>query len=209
MEFEVIETIDQPRDLYQAPMELALKKQLSKLDKYSSQFLSLSAFSILSTSNAAGHMDCSPRGDYPGFIQVLDDNTVAIPDRPGNNRLDSLSNIAENPEIGLLIMVPGFAECLRINGKAKIVTDATILERFEHKGKLPKSVIIISIREVFFHCAKAIIRSKLWNAEFHVDRRVMPGLGKILMAQIDPSKSEEEVRKIDDLIESRSKSTLY
>jgi uncharacterized protein len=209
MEFEVIETIDQLRDLYQAPMDLALKKQQSRLDKYSSQFLSLSAFCILSTSNAAGHMDCSPRGDYPGFIQALDETTVALPDRPGNNRLDSLSNIVENPEMGLLIIIPGFSECLRINGAAKVVTNADVLKRFKYKGKLPKSVIIISIREVYFHCAKAIVRAKLWQAESQIARSTMPGLGALLMAQIDPSKTKEEVQEIENLIEESTKSTLY
>ena len=159
MEFEMIESMNALRSLYEAPMDLVLKKQKSKLDKYSIQFLKLSPFSVLSTSSAKGKMDCSPRGDYPGFVGVLDDHTIAIPDRPGNNRLDSLSNIIENPNVGVLALIPGFSECLRINGTAKIVTNIDLLERFEYQGKLPKTVIVISISEIYFHCAKAITRS--------------------------------------------------
>ena len=189
MKFKAIETIAELRDLYDNPVDLVLKKQQSKLDEYSTKFLNLSAFSVLSTSNINGNMDCSPRGDYQGFIQVLDNKTIAIPDRPGNNRLDSLSNIVENPNVGVLSLVSGFSECLRINGTARIVTDADLLERFKYQGKLPKSVIIVSINEIYFHCTKAITRSKLWEEEFHINRDVMPSLGKILMAQIAPSES--------------------
>ncbi len=209
MKYKTIQTLDQLRELYPAPMELAIKKQQSKLDKYSIKFLSLSAFSILSTANTRGHLDCSPRGDYPGFIEALDEHTIAIPDRPGNNRLDSLSNIVTNPEIGLLILVPGFAECLRINGSATVVTDAEILERFRYRDKLPVSVIIVEIRETYFHCAKAIIRSKLWQADAQVDRSAMPGMGEIIMTQIDPSKNKDEIKIIDKLIEEANQSTLY
>ena len=209
MEFEAVETIEDLRRLYDPPMDLVLKKQRAKLDKYSIQFLSLSAFFVLSTSSAKGSMDCSPRGDYPGFVQVMDDHTIAIPDRPGNNRLDSLSNIIENPNVGALVLVPGFSECLRINGTAKIVTNSNLLKSFEYRGKLPKSVVVISINEIYFHCAKAITRSRLWKAESQVDRNIMPSLGKILMGQIDPSRSEEEVKNIEALIENRVKNTLY
>ncbi|MAZ89601.1 MAG: hypothetical protein CL693_18360 [Cellvibrionaceae bacterium] len=209
MKFEEIGSLEQLRTLYDLPMELAVKKQRDKLDKFSIEFLELSAFSILATSDAQGHMDCSPRGDHPGFIQLLDERTIALPDRPGNNRLDSLSNIISNPSVGLLALIPGFKECLRINGTAKVVVNNEILERFEHQGKLPKSVIVISIREVYFHCAKAISRSKLWEPDAKVDRNIMPSLGRIIMNQIDPEKSETEVKEVEDRIEERAKTTLY
>ena len=209
MEFEKIESIEKLRELYDSPMELVIKKQKSKLDKHSTKFLELSSFSILATSNSAGYLDCSPRGDFPGFIQVLDDATIAIPDRPGNNRLDSLCNIIQNPNIGILTLIPGFKECLRINGSAKITVNTELLSRFEHQGKLPKSVIVISIKEIYFHCAKAITRSKLWDLDSQTNRNIMPSLGKILMDQIDPSKPQEEVKKVEELIESRVKTTLY
>jgi len=209
MKFKAIETIEELRELYDSPMDLVLKKQKSELDEYSTKFINLSAFSVLSTSSLNGNMDCSPRGDHQGFIQVLDNKTIAIPDRPGNNRLDTLSNIIENPNIGILSLVSGFSECLRINGTAKIVTDADLLERFKFQEKLPKSIIVVSVNEIYFHCAKAITRSKLWKEEFQINRDVMPSLGKILMAQIDPSKSKEEIEKVEVLIENRVKTTLY
>lgn len=209
MKYKVVESMEELRKLYDSPMDMVLKKQKSELDEYSTKFLSLSAFSVLSTSDMNGNMDCSPRGDYQGFIQKLDSKTIAIPDRPGNNRLDSLSNIIKNPNVGVLSLVSGFSECLRINGTAKISTDTRLLEKFKYQGKLPKSVSIISINEIYFHCAKAITRSQLWNKESQVSRDVMPSLGKILMAQIDPSKSKEEVQKVEELIENRVKTTLY
>ena len=209
MKYKVVESMEELRKLYDSPMDMVLKKQKSELDEYSTKFLSLSAFSVLSTSDMNGNMDCSPRGDYQGFIQKLDSKTIAIPDRPGNNRLDSLSNIIENPNVGVLSLVSGFSECLRINGTAKISTDVGLLEKFKYQGKLPKSVVIVSINEIYFHCAKAITRSQLWSKESQVSRDVMPSLGKILMAQIDPSKSKEEVKKVEELIENRVKTTLY
>jgi len=209
MEYNVIESLEELRQLYDSPMDMVLKKQKSELDEYSRKFLSLSAFAVLSTSSMNGSMDCSPRGDYQGFIQEIDSKTIAIPDRPGNNRLDSLSNIIENPSVGVLSLVSGFSECLRINGTAKIATDTDLLERFKYKEKLPKSVIVVSINEIYFHCAKAITRSNLWKGESQVNRDVMPSLGKILMDQIDPSKSKEEVKKVEELIDNRIKTTLY
>jgi len=209
MQLELVKTKEDLRNLYRPPMDLVLKKQKDKLDQYSIQFLSLSPFIILSTSNQSNHMDCSPRGDHAGFVQVIDDYTIAIPDRPGNNRLDTLSNIIDNPNIGVLVLVPGFNECLRINGSAKIAINDELLSRFEYRGKQPKSVIVISINEIYFHCAKSITRSGLWKEASNVDRSVMPSLGKILMNQIDPSKTDNEVKAVEELIENRVKTTLY
>lgn len=209
MSLEIIETIEQLREIYPQPHELAIKKERAELDKYSRQFLSLSAFSIISTSSSDGLMDCSPRGDYPGFIQVFDNQTIAIPDRPGNSRLDSLSNIVENPNIGILSLIPGFNECLRINGTAKIVTNHDLLIRFKYQDKLPKTLILVSIKAVYFHCAKAIIRSKLWQVESQVERDRMPSLGRIVMQQLDPSTSEADIKSTEDSLEQNSKNALY
>ena len=209
MEIEIIKTKEELRKLYKPAMGLGLKKQMNKLDKHSIQFLNLSPFLILSSSNSYGHMDCSPRGDYPGFVGVLDDYTILIPDRPGNNRLDTLSNIIEEPNVGVLLLVPGFDECLRINGSAIITTNTELLQRFEYRGRLPKSVIVISIKELYFHCAKAITRANLWNDEFNVDRNIMPSFGRILMNQIDSSTTDEEIKEVENIIENRVKTTLY
>ena len=209
MKYEIVKTTTELLGLYKPPMDLAVNKEMSKLDKHSIKFLSLSPFLTLSTSNSKGNMDCSPRGDYAGFVGVLDDYTIAIPDRPGNNRLDTLNNIIENPNVGLLVLVPGFNECLRINGSAKIVTNLELLNRFEYKGKLPKSIILVSITEVYFHCGKAITRSHLWKDESKVDRSIMPSLGRILMNQIDSSKTDDEIQEVEKVIEDRLKTTLY
>ncbi len=209
MKLDVIKSMAQLREIYPAPKGLVIKKQKSALDDYTRQFLDLSAFAILSTSNALGVQDCSPRGDYPGFIQALDNNTIVIPDRPGNNRLDTLSNIIENPNVGLLVLIPGFKECLRINGRACIATNTDLLQKFKHQDKCPSSVIVLTISEIYFHCAKAITRSKLWDIASQVDRSVMPSLGEMLMKQIDPLTSDEEIKQVDQFIEGRVKTTLY
>ncbi|NRB41972.1 MAG: pyridoxamine 5'-phosphate oxidase family protein [Pseudomonadales bacterium] len=209
MEYEEISTSSQLRELYDMPIELVVKKQKDELDEFTQQYLSLSPFAVISTVGSNGLLDCSPRGETPGFIKPIDKKTIAIPDRPGNNRLDSLSNIIENPSVGILLLIPGFKECLRVNGDAKIVSNIEILEKFEHNGKRPKSAIIVTIKEIYFHCAKAITRSKLWDIESQIDRQVMPTLGRMLMQQIDSSKTDDEIREVEEFIEKRVKTTLY
>ncbi len=209
MDYEEITSMSQRRDLYDLPMDLVVKKQKDELDEFTLKYLSLCPFATISTVGSNGLLDCSPRGESPGFIQILDNKTIAMPDRPGNNRLDSLSNIITNPSIGILLLVPGFKDCLRINGTAKIVTNTELLEKFKVKGKRPKSVIVVSIKEIYFHCAKAITRAKLWDIESQVERNVMPSLGRILMAQIDSSKPISEIKAVEELIERRVKTTLY
>lgn len=209
MEYEEITSKEQLRGLYCQPMDLVIKKQQECLDEYSEKFITLSPFAIISTAGNDGLLDASPRGESAGFIKVLDKHTIAIPDRPGNNRLDSLTNIIENPKIGMLLLIPGFKECLRINGSAKIVTNSDLLKKFDHNGKLPISLILVSIQEVYFHCAKAITRAKLWDSRSHVSRDEMPSLGRILMSQIAPEKTDNEIKEVEELIENRVKSTLY
>ena len=209
MRFPPISSHDELRSIYDAPAALAVNKQKAELDAYSERFLQLCPFIVLSTSSRDGRFDCSPRGDYPGFIAILDKHTIAIPDRPGNNRLDSLSNIIEHPAVGILALVPGFNECLRINGSALLTADDTLRARFEHQNKLPKAVIVVSIQEIYFHCAKAIHRSRLWDSAAKADRSQLPSLGRILMNQIDPAQSEQEIAAVEQLIETRARTTLY
>lgn len=209
MTLESIDTIEALQAHYDRPKALSVNKQQSCLDEFSRHFISLSNFAILATSDADGWLDCSPRGDHAGFIEPLNDHVVAMPDRPGNNRLDSMSNIVRNPNVGLLFLIPGFSDCLRLNGVARIVRNQSLLERFEYRGKLPRSVVLISIREVYFHCAKAIVRSKLWEQESKVDRSCMPSLGKILLSQIDPEQGEDSIKELDQQIASRLKTDLY
>lgn len=209
MGYTAISSLKALRELYGAPLGLAVDKQKSELDEYSKQFLALSPFALLSTANQAGIQDCSPRGDYPGFIQTLNNNTFALPDRPGNNRLDSLCNIIENPNVGILILVPGFDECLRINGTAIITADSQLLKQCEHQGKQPKSAIVISLLEVYFHCTKAIKRSKLWDQKSQCDRSVMPSFARILMAQSKPDSCEYDIKKAEEFVDNRAKNQLY
>lgn len=192
MNSHLIESVEQLRELYAAPVDLAVRKERSQLDQYSLEFITLSPFMLLSTANGEGHLDCSPRGDHAGFVEVLDESTLAIPDRAGNNRLDSLTNIIANPEVGLLFVVPGFLDCLRVNGTAQLSNDPELLQRFELNGRLPKSVILVKVRQVFFHCGNAINRSGLWKVDTQVERDLMPGLGQIVHAQVDPEREAEE-----------------
>ncbi len=151
------------RALLGEPSELVIRKQLAALDHHCRAFLALSPFLLLGTTNAQGQCDVSPRGDAPGFVLALDDQTLVIPDRPGNRRIDSLRNIVAHGGVGLLFMIPGVEETLRINGRACIVRDAAILARLEAQGKIPKLAIAVDMEEAFLQCAKALKRSQLWD----------------------------------------------
>lgn len=200
------------REVIGAPMDLAVKKAIPKLDKFSRELIERSPFLTLGTANANGKADVSPRGDAPGFVLILDDNTLFIPERPGNNRVDSLTNITQNPNVGLLFMVPGFDETLRVNGRATVVRDETLLERCAVKGRVPKLGVLVAVEEAYLHCAKAFRRSKLWDPASLQDRSEMPSLGKIIMAQTaaaDAMPSDEEISVVDELIEDNYRNELY
>ena len=171
------------RALYGQPNVRAANKVLPRLDEHCRAFIGLSPFCVLGTAAADGLADCSPKGDAPGFVQVLDDETLLIPDRLGNNRVDSMSNIVENPNVSLIFLVPGMNETLRVNGKATITTDDSLLESLSVNGKQPKTGLVVKVDEAFLHCAKALMRSKLWDPERHIDRKSFPSLGRILADQ--------------------------
>ena len=171
------------RDCYDQPNEMVQKKLLRRLDRHARAFIALSPFAVLAT-HGPGGSDASPRGDAPGFVQVVDDVTLLLPDRRGNNLIDSLRNIVASPDVGLLFLVPGINETLRVNGTAKVITDAARLEPMAAQGKVPASALEISVREVYFHCGKAMLRSDLWNAEKHVPRSSFPTLGRVLADQV-------------------------
>ncbi len=176
---------DALRALYGEPQGLASLKQLDHLDAHCRAFIALSPFLVLASAAADGSVDASPRGDAPGFVAVPDARTLLIPDRRGNNRIDSLGNIAANPEVGLIFFVPGINETLRVNGRVEIATDADLLAQFAVNGKAPKSALRVAVREAFLHCGKALIRAKLWTGEHQVPRDRFPTLGRILADQID------------------------
>jgi PPOX class probable FMN-dependent enzyme len=163
---------------------LAEKKVLSKLDAHCRAFIALSPFAVLATCNAQGRMDASPRGDAPGFVAVLDDHTLLLPDRPGNRLIDSYSNVLANPGVGLIFFVPGINETVRVNGRARVVTGEDLLERVEAQGKVPKTGLLITVEEAFFHCAKALIRSQLWDPATRIERKSFPTLGQVIADQI-------------------------
>ncbi len=192
---DLVENREQLRECYAPAIERARLKVLHQLDEHCRNFLAFSPFFCLGTSSSQG-ADVTPRGDQPGFVKILDDTTIAIPDWPGNNRLDSLENILANPQVGLLFFIPGVDETLRLNGTASISRDATLLARWEVNGKHPKSAMVIAVQEAFLHCAKALIRSHLWQDTYKVDRSVLPSYGKMLKDQIEVRESAEEIEKL-------------
>src|ERR1043166_7493308 len=170
------------RGNYPAPSDRAVRKELTTLDRHMRRFISLSPFLCLGTSSDHG-ADVTPRGDAPGFVHVLDDRTLLVPDWPGNNRLDSLSNVVANPDVALLFFIPGMDETLRVNGEAEVSVDPSLLARWSVNGKHPRSVLRVTVRQAFLHCAKALIRSKLWKDDYKIDRKEMPPYAVMLKEQ--------------------------
>lgn len=188
---------------------MALQKLQTTLGPHAEEFIRRSPFLCLGTQDLAGKADVSPRGDPPGFVRILDRETLAIPDRPGNNRLDSLSNILANPTVGLLFIIPGFDETLRVNGKASLTTDPVILSGMTVNGRVPTLAIVVKITEVFLHCAKAFRRSHLWDPAQHQDRGSMPSLIKMILDDTTGAPGDDEMRKIDDGLEDDYRRTMY
>ena len=177
-------TRDQLRQLYGAASERASLKEMRSLDRHAQQFIALSPFVVLASSNVSGQMDASPRGGDPGFVKVIDNQTLLIPDAPGNNRLDTLENILDTGQLGLLFMLPGFDETLRINGQASLSTDPSERQLCTDARRTPALVIRVKVQAVYLHCAKAFMRAQLWNPSKHTPRHLMPSMGEMLRDQI-------------------------
>jgi hypothetical protein len=175
--------MDDLRSLYPAPTALAVAKQLDRLDPHAIAFIARSPFLVMATADGTGACDASPRGDAPGFVVVRDAQRLLIPDRPGNNRVDSLSNLAANPRVGLLFFVPGVIETLRVNGRAAFTAEAEVLAALAVEGRSPRSALEVTVEEVFFHCGKALKRSALWDPARHAAPGEIPSLGRILADQ--------------------------
>lgn len=198
------------RGLFEPTHDLAVRKCLPGLGSHAREFIGRSPFVCIGTQDGKGRADVSPRGDPAGFVRVLDDRTLAIPDRPGNNRLDTLANILANPFVGLLFMVPGFDDTLRINGRATLSKDPALLDTMAVDGRRPKLAIIIDIAEVFFHCAKAFRRAGLWSPAHHQSRSDMPSLVKMILDDIgEPPVGEGEQRVKDAALEEDYRRTMY
>jgi hypothetical protein len=193
-----IQTLEQLRALYKTPSERAVLKELTYIDKHIQRFISLSPFMTISSGNLHHQMDCSPRGGEAGFVKVLDAQTLLIPDSPGNNRLDTLSNIIETSQVGLLFFVPGIDEVVRVNGKATLQTDPDLLVHFSGMKNRPKLLIKVGVEAAYMHCPKAMMRSTLWSVESHQKFDAMPTLGEIIQDQTkmtSPVETREEMLK--------------
>jgi uncharacterized protein len=180
------------RELIGSPAELVVSKISPKLNDLTRQFVERSPFMCLATSAPDGSCDVSPRGDPAGFVRILDERTLFIPDRPGNRLADSLRNILANPQVGLLFLIPGVGDSFRVNGRATLVTDEELLAGSEVEGKAPKLGILVEIDECYTHCSKALIRSDLWNPEQHIDRAELPSSGEIMRAVREDDFDAEE-----------------
>jgi PPOX class probable FMN-dependent enzyme len=174
-----IATVEVLRRLYGAPGEAAVRKEIDHVNAHYRALIEASPFLVLATCGSGG-LDCSPRGDAPGFVCVHNPKTLLIPDRRGNNRIDTLCNLAQDPRIALLFLIPGCGETLRVTGRAEICIDPAMAQRFVVYGKAPRSVIVVRVERVYFQCARAILRSKLWDPGQHVDRKTLPSAGAIL-----------------------------
>lgn len=191
-----IETVEQLRSTYAQPSDLVRKKALSQLEKHCRRIISMSPMVMVGTSDANGGQDVTPRGGEPGFVQVLDDRTVVMPDWPGNNRLDTLTNLMERPNVGLLFLVPGLDETLRINGRVELRDDEELCRSFETRGKMPKTVLVVKVEEAYLHCAKAFMRSKLWSPESRIDRSTLPSINEMIKDQLSldgPAAPQSEI----------------
>ena len=192
----MIQTIEQLRGLYAPAKERAVKKQLSALDVHCQRFIGLSPFVVISSIGLDQMLDASPRGGAPGFVKSVDAHTLLIPDSPGNNRLDTLENIIHTGKVGLLFLIPGMDETLRVNGTACLSDDAADLALCTTEVRAPKLVIKVSVAQAYLHCAKAFMRSKLWDSQSHIERALMPSMGEMINEQAKmttPSETQEEM----------------
>lgn len=192
-----ITATDELRQAYAEPAEMVRKKILARLDGHARRFIALSPFLTIASSNGNG-TDCSPRGDEPGFVHVVDDTTLLLPDRRGNNLLDTLQNVLAKPEVGLLFFVPGVNETLRVNGRARIVTDPAVLQSMAIKGKIvPSSALEVTVEQVYFHCGRSLLRADLWNPAKTIGRGDFPLLGTIIADQVkgvDADKTNQNLK---------------
>jgi PPOX class probable FMN-dependent enzyme len=205
MSDHLITRTDQLEAIYGTPLETALLKERPALTPEYRPFIELAPFMVLATAGPEG-LDCSPRGDAPGFVRIIDDKTLAVPDRRGNNRIDSLRNIVRDPRVALIFLVPGVGETLRVNGRAVISTEPDLLQSFVVDGKAPRSVLLVTIDTVYFQCTKALVRSHLWDASRQIERKRLPSVGQMLKAITD---GRFDGDAYDKAYPERLKQTIY
>lgn len=199
----LITTLAQLEAIYGQPGQLVRQMQLAKLEPQSIAFIAHAPFAVLATAGGGGFADVSPKGDAPGFVQVVDETTLHLPDRLGNNRVESLKHILDNPRVGLLFFVPGREETLRVHGTARIRIDPELLARYAVNGKQPRSVIEIAVEGVRFHCGKALIRSKLWKAETQALAKELPSAGQMIADQVHGQSGEAVQCMLDEAYAKR------
>ena len=197
------------RNIYKQPGKSAIEKELDCLDPHCRTFIERSPFICIATASPDGFGDNSPKGDAPGFVRVLDDKTVAIPDRRGNNRLDSIVNVLKNPQIGLIFFIPGVNETLRINGKAEISVEPELLQASEVNGKLPTSMMVVHVEEAYLQCPKALVRSSLWEVASDFDRKSFPSLTKMISDQMGVKLSKDQLTQMEADYEKKIEESLY
>jgi PPOX class probable FMN-dependent enzyme len=205
MSEHMITTMEQLQTLYGEKNPNSVTKEIDHIGDGYRKLIAAAPFVAVATAGPEG-LDCSPKGDAPGFVRVLDDKTLAIPDRPGNNRIDGFRNIVRDPRIALLFLIPGCGETLRVNGRASISIEPELMQSFAVNGKLPRCVLVVHVETVYFHCAKAIMRSKLWDEASKVDRKSLPSTGAIL-AELSNGKAGGE--QYDRELPERHRAMLY
>ena len=203
---DVITDPAQLREVMGNPPPACVAKTIAVLDRHCRAFIGTSPFVLIASSNARGQMDISPKGDAPGFVRVLDDWTLAIPDRPGNRQADTFTNVLENPKVGLIFLVPGKTETLRVSGSAKIVRDADLLESMTARGKTPDFALAVAVEEAFFHCAKCVIRSSLWTPQAWP---ALDGLPNLAQTMVDAAALPMSVEALEEIIKKDESERLY
>jgi len=202
----IITTEEELREILGHPSEIVTRKTINYIDGNCRSFIENSPFLTIATSDLNGNFDVSPKGDPSGFVKILNDKTLAIPDRPGNHKADTFTNILQNPNVGLIFLIPGVKETLRVNGTAKIVTDKSVLELLVCDGKVPSLAIIVEVKEAFMHCAKCMIRSKLWLKTDDTQTHTIPSLAKVL---VEHGRLDISVEELDGMIKNDEKTNLY
>ena len=203
---EVVSTEAQFRAVIGKPSDRVPRKQMDALDHHSRMFIAKCPFLLIASSDTEGNLDVSPKGDPAGFVRVLDDSTLAIPDRPGNRRADTFGNLLQQPHVGILFLIPGKSETLRISGTAIIVRDQWLRDEMAISGKAPDFAIVVNVKEVFFHCSKCVIRSNLWDGAHWPE---LAGLASLAQTMVDAGKLEETVEEMHALIEKDARERLY
>ncbi|HEY0910479.1 MAG TPA: MSMEG_1061 family FMN-dependent PPOX-type flavoprotein [Bradyrhizobium sp.] len=203
---EVITTSGRLREVNKLPGHLVSNKNIDHIDDICRRFIAASSFVVVASRGRDNRLDLSPKGDPPGFVAILDEKTLAIPDRLGNNRLDTFENLLVNPEIGLCFLIPGHGDTLRVSGKGKIVRDMKLQERLAVKGKIPNLILVVTVEEAFLHCPKCVIRSGLWKPDLWPDSSRVPTLAEAMIAHGALAESRAQ---IDAIIEDSNTKRLY